>query len=87
MALASLMNLSIPNKKANPSIGIFCKVANVLANTINPLPVTPAAPLEVNMSIKIIVTISDMLNGTLYNCAINITAIDRYIDVPSKLKE
>ena len=61
MALASDMNLSTPNNKANPSTGIIFVAVNVDDNTIKPLPVTPAAPLEVIINMAMMVNICSML--------------------------
>ena len=47
IALASLINLSTPNNSASPSTGITFTTAKVEARVIKPLPVTPAAPLDV----------------------------------------
>ena len=58
IARASDMNLSTPNNKARPSMGITPFMAvKVEASTINPLPVTPAAPFEVTIKIPIMVRI------------------------------
>ena len=61
IALASDMNLSTPNNKASPSTGIILVAVNVDDNTINPLPVTPAAPFEVIINIAMMVNICSML--------------------------
>ena len=44
-------------KRANPSIGITLVAVRVDANIIKPLPVTPAAPLEVTIKIPMMVMI------------------------------
>jgi hypothetical protein len=43
-ARASDMNLSTPSNKTIPSTGIVCRLDKVAAKTINPPPVTAAAP-------------------------------------------
>ena len=58
MARASDINLSTPNNKARPSMGMTPFIAvKVEARTINPLPVTPAAPFEVTIKMPIMVSI------------------------------
>ena len=77
IALASDINLSTPNNKANPSTGIKFVAVSVEDNTIKPLPVTPAAPLEVTISMAIMVNICSMLKSILNTCAKKIIAIDK----------
>ena len=87
MARASDINLSTPNKMAMLSIGITFKAVSVEARTINPLPVTPAAPLDVTINTPIIVSCWPMLRLILKTCERKITAMERYMDVPSRLNE
>ena len=44
------MKRSMPRINASPATGTPPTADSVAASTINPLPVTPAAPLEVNSS-------------------------------------
>lgn len=57
MALASDIKRSTPNKRASPSIGMTLVADKVEAKITKPLPVTPAAPLEVTISIPSITSI------------------------------
>jgi hypothetical protein len=50
---------------------------SVDASTVNPLPVTPAAPFEVTMSMPRMVSISPVVSCTLYNCARKMAAMER----------
>ena len=77
MARASLMNLSTASRKARPSTGIFWMAVRVEARTMKPLPVTPAAPLEVTMRMPSMVRSSPVVRWTLYSWARKMVAMDR----------
>ena len=77
MARASDMNLSTPNKRASPSTGITSIAVRVDASTMNPLPVTPAAPFEVIIRMPMMVSICSSESWTLNTCERKITAIER----------
>jgi hypothetical protein len=59
-ARASLMKRSMPRISASPATGTWPTADSVAASTMKPLPVTPAAPLEVssNTASKVICCVS-----------------------------
>ena len=77
MARASLMNRSTPSSSATPSTGTVRVAASVLASTMNPDPVTPAAPLLVSMRMPSSVSCSPTDRSMPYTWAMKIDAIDR----------
>ena len=76
-ARASDMKRSMPRISASPATGTLPTADNVAANTMKPLPVTPAAPLEVSISTASSVTccVSDM--SVLVAWAMNMAAMVR----------
>ena len=60
-----------------PSIGTTCSAESVLASTMNPEPVTPAAPFDVSISTPSSSSCCVMLRCTPNACAMKIDAIDR----------
>src|SRR3954469_24316797 len=77
IARASDMNRSTPSTSASPSTGTVCVAASVLASTMKPDPVTPAAPFEVTINTASSASCwpSDMCTPNA--CAMKIDAIDR----------
>ncbi|MNV77333.1 hypothetical protein D3C71_1707450 [compost metagenome] len=75
--LASDMNRSTPKRMVTFSIGMSFMDTKVELRTINPLPVTPAAPFEVTIKIPIAVTCSATLSSILKTWVRKIRAIDR----------
>ena len=64
MERASDMKRSTPSSKPSPAIGICGNEASVEASTMKPLPVTPAAPLEVSTSTPMMPNCSVQLRFT-----------------------
>ena len=64
MARASLINLSTPRRKARPSTGMRWRAVRVEASTMKPLPVTPAAPLEVIIRMPMMLRSSNTPSST-----------------------
>ena len=75
MARPSLINLSMPNIKAIAATGICPTAGKVAASTIKPLPVTPAAPLEVSNKTRSRVICCDISILVLVACAKNTAAM------------
>ena len=74
---AWLMNRSTPSSSAMPSIGTTFIAESVLARTMNPEPVTPAAPFDVIIRTARIPICWPMERGTPYTCARKSVAIER----------
>ena len=77
MALPSLIKRSIPKISAMAATGIFPTSGSVEASTINPEPVTPAAPFDVINNIQSNDSCCVKLIGVFVACAKNIAAIVR----------
>src|SRR5690606_21146607 len=86
-ALASLINRSIPKTIAIDSTGIWPTTGRVAAKIMNPLPVTPAAPLDVNVNTNNKKSCSLIPSGSPRACAKTMEAHDSQLAVPSKLHE
>ena len=67
----------MPRIKARPATGIPPTADKVAASTIKPLPVTPAAPFEVNNSTSSSVICCMSVIGVLVACAMKTAAIVR----------
>ena len=76
-ARASDMKRSIPRISARPATGTLPTADRVAASTMKPLPVTPAAPFDVNSSTSNSVSCCASVIGVLVACAMNIAAIVR----------
>ncbi len=76
-ARASDMNRSIPKISASPATGMVGIAAKVAAKVMKPLPVTPAAPLEVSISTPRIVKVWVQVRGVLVACATKTAAMVR----------
>ena len=77
IARASLMKRSTPSSSATPSTGTTFIAESVLASTMKPEPVTPAAPLDVIMRIASTLSCCPTDRSMWYACAMKSTAIDR----------
>ena len=77
IARASLMKRSTPSRIATPSTGTTRIAVNVLARTMKPDPVTPAAPYDVSISTPSTLSSSAMPRWTWNAWAMKIVAIDR----------
>ncbi|VTY29709.1 Uncharacterised protein [Xylophilus ampelinus] len=76
-ARASDMKRSIPRISASPATGTCPTADSVAASTMKPLPVTPAAPLEVSSSTASSVSSCISVIGVLVAWAMNTAAIVR----------
>ena len=77
IARASLMKRSTPSRIATPSTGTTRSADSVLASTMNPDPVTPAAPLLVSISTPSTLNCWASVRCTRNACATNNVAMDR----------
>ena len=75
IARASDMKRSIPMSSASPAMGKAGNAASVAASVTNPLPVTPAAPLEVSNSKAIRPNCCPIDMGVLVAWAMKMAAI------------
>ena len=73
-ARASDMNRSMPRMSASPATGTCPTADSVAASTMNPLPVTPAAPLEVNSNTASNVSWWVRSSGVFVACAMKMAA-------------
>ena len=71
------MKRSTPSSSAMPSMGITFVEDSVLASTMNPEPVTPAAPFDVIIRTARMANCCDNARSLPYTCARKIVAIVR----------
>ena len=76
-ARASDMKRSMPRISANPATGTPPTAERVAASTMKPLPVMPAAPLEVSSRTPSSVSCCVSVIGVLVACAMNTAAMVR----------
>ena len=67
----------MPRISARPATGTWPTADSVAASTMNPLPVTPAAPFDVSSSTSSSVTSSVSVICVFVACAMNTAAIVR----------
>ncbi|MNP36785.1 hypothetical protein D3C76_1301980 [compost metagenome] len=75
IARASDMKRSTPSKSTMPATGMVPREDKVAARMINPDPVTPADPLEVNIKTASTINWSVRVSGVLVAWAMKIAAM------------